>query len=317
MTLAIGFAVRSDDVSRPELSNVYVMADSRLTVGDKALDSYLKTATLGQRSAAVAAGDTIPFVIAVEAARPFIAVNASERIKRGLAPLSVWSEASFVWLHLERTFNQFQDLVSDAGVTIIVAGFFSDNTPGLIQMERRGELRQISVFRPRPGQRAYVVAGVEYYVPLLKEALRRSSPPEGRGYHDVASVLWDVIKHQGTPARGVGGGLSLGFANGDSGSFQWPNIQIEGTTFVRGITYPPHPWWPSPLRIEYDPSLFAALEIAHADRPFPNQDTPTRAVMAANVGVLAGDPRLFFVDWDDAWILKELQREEVSPQQPR
>jgi hypothetical protein len=79
MTLAIGVATRTDDDAHPERSDVYVMADSRLMDGERSLDNYLKAVSLGARSAAVAAGDSVPFTIAVDGARPFVAAAAAER----------------------------------------------------------------------------------------------------------------------------------------------------------------------------------------------------------------------------------------------
>jgi len=310
MTLALGVASRAMD-DAPERSQVYVMADSRLSFDEWSLDRCFKAVTLGVRSAAVAAGGFVPFVLAVEGARPFIIANAEDRAKRGLSPLSVWSEASFVWLHLELIFDQYRQFVSSGRSVIIVAGFFSDNTPGLIRLEREGTHRQILVFRPAPGQRAHVVVGTETYAPIVKEAIRRSAPPDGNGFHDVASVMWDIIKHQGEPARSVGGGLSFGFAKGDSSYFYWPILELEGQRFIRGLQYPPNPRWPNSIPIQYDPALFATLERSHASQALQSGDSPDTAVMVFD-NLVVGDPRLFIVEADDSWLLDELRQREQA-----
>jgi hypothetical protein len=319
MTMALAVADRAEQNAVPSTSKssqIYVAADSRLTVdADRShfLDYYIKTLSLGERSAAVAAGDPIPFSLAVEGTRPFLAVNAADRVKRGLPPMGVFAEASLVYLHLEMLFDQYRELVAEAHVAIIVAGFFSDNTPGLVRIERKADHRQILVFRPPPGGRAYAVVGVESYTPIVKEAIARSRTPEGNGYHDVVSVLWDAIKHQGTPTKTIGGSISFGFCQNSMSAFQWPIIDIEGNTFARGLRYPRVPQWPAPIRIEYNPVLFAALERENAERPFFTGDLPDDAIMIfGDAGLRMGDQRLLSVGGDDLWLLEKLNAREAE-----
>lgn len=310
MTLGIAVATRALDDSQPERNQVLVMADSRLTLREGSLDQYFKAVSLGTRSAAIAAGDSFPFVIALEGARPFVAVNARDRQSRGLPPLSVWCEATFVWLYLETIFDRYRELVPEARTVIVVAGFFSDNTPGLVRLERDGEIRQIAVFRPRRGGRSHVAVGADSFTPILKEAFRRSAPPKGQSFHDVASVLWDIMKHQGTPTRAIGGGLALGFAKGNDDSFNWPIIEIDGQCFMRGFDSPRFPNAPTPIQIEYDATLCAALEREHEESPFTNGDEPDDAVFATR-DFRIGERRLFTVETDDSWLLEKLNHREV------
>jgi len=312
MTLALGCAIRTEPSTNGG-GSVWLMSDTRLTFGDDGhLDVHIKALTLGPRSAVVAAGHSTPVGLAVEAARPFIAATSVERAKRSLSPISVWTEASLVWTHLRMIFAQFQELVTDARVCVIVGGFFSDATPGLVRLEMSRESGEVLVFRPGPGERVYTVAGVQEYIPILYEAFRRSRPPEGRGYHTVGSVLWDIIKHQGEPTRGVGGGLAFGFVNGDADAFQWPIIDIDTEELCRGLRYRREPHWPKPMKIEYDPTLFARLEQQHAASPLAAHDAPGAAVVLKDDGFLGDGQLLTPPAQDDTWLLALLQSREQS-----
>ncbi|TMQ20498.1 MAG: hypothetical protein E6J90_15995 [Deltaproteobacteria bacterium] len=334
MTLALGFASRAAIGGDPATkTGTYVMADSRLTIEgparDRYLDNYLKAVSLGTRSAAVAAGSVTPFVLAIEGARPFIAWNAADRANRGMSPLSLWAEASFVRFHLELMFDEFRTTFADARVnevTIICAGVFSDGTPGLVRLDRRESQngnsceshRAIDVWRPRPGQRVYTVAGTPAYVPILEEAIRRSEPPTGNAFYDVASTLWDIIKHQGDPTRTVGGGLALGYINHGQPLFQWPIIEVDGHVFSRALQYPMNlgTGWPRPMKIHYNPMIFAEIERAHEDGKIASSSPPpdlrfevTRSwdIRSTTVGELAvGDPRLIVIGQEDQWLLDAL-----------
>jgi len=167
------------------------------------------------------------------------------------------------------------------------------------------------VFRPRRGGRSHVVVGSDSYAPVLKEAFRRSAPPKGRSFHEVASVLWDVMKHEGTPTRSIGGGLALGFCKANDDSFNWPIIEIEDQSFLRGFDLPQFPNAQKPIHIEYDARLFASLEMEHEESPFASGDEPDDHIFASP-GLSVGDPRLFVVGDDDSWLLEKLNDRDAN-----
>jgi hypothetical protein len=267
MTLALAFAYRPTDDAPPEdRARVYVMADSRLTIDDGGnhIDCFIKAQTLGRRSAAIGAGHSTPFNVALEAARPFLPANEAHRQRQGLPPLSVWAEASLVHEHLDVVFSEYVTHFPDAAVSIVVAGFFSDGTPGLIHLIYPGGIVMVS--RPRKGERLSIAIGSTEYAPILHEAARRSRPPQGKGYHDVASVLWDIMKHEGKHTRGVGGGIAVGYAESSHATFQWPPVKIESEVFFRGFRYVPELHHPKPLELDYDPTSHVWSESTQRSR---------------------------------------------------
>jgi hypothetical protein len=154
---------------------------------------------------------------------------------------------------------------------------------------------------------------VESYTPIVEEAIARSRTPEGNGYHDVVSVLWDAVKHQGTPTKTIGGSISFGFCQNSMSAFQLPIIDIEGNTFARGLRYPRASEWPAPMRIEYNPVLFAALERENAQGPFFTGDLPDDAIMIlGDAGFGMGDQRPLSVGGDDLWLIEKLNALEAE-----
>jgi hypothetical protein len=301
------------------------MADSRLTIKrDQHLDSYIKAVTLGSRSAAVAAGTATPFALAAEATRPILAWQESQAKETGFAP-SLLGDASLLELHLDLFFEEFDRAFQEemTEVLIIVAGFFSDNSPGLAQIVRRQDRRsgitshrEISIWRPAPGGRAYAVVGDSSYVPIMAEAVKRSRPPSGRSFHDFGSVLWDIIKHEGEPTSSIGGGLAFGFMGAPDRLFQWPIVVIEGRFYCRALARPLGIMG-KPFSLEYDPTLFAALEREHSETPFtgsanPEPDLTFKRVVdsSGNVDEI-GERRLMAAGIDD-WLIRELDARRVG-----
>lgn len=277
------------------------MADSRMTFtlpsGNRTFDAYIKTQSLGGNAAIVLAGHSAIANLVVEGVRPMIA--ALERNLERDAPLL--AQANLVWAHLDLLFPKYLEIFGDANVALIAAGRFSDRTFGLVRMTQTRDTKEFSVFRPQAGDCIYAAIGDENWIPTLCEAARRSRPPEGRSINDVASVLWDIIKHEGRPAETIGGGISIGFMNGSDAEFQWPQIDIEGNVFLRGVRYPPVPGWPAPLQIEYDDTLLSLLEREDAETPFSYGVRPTVGMYLMHQE-WRGDPRVFNV-LDDQWLL--------------
>ncbi len=177
------------------------------------------------------------------------------------------------------------------------------------------------MWRPRPGERSYVVTGATEYVPIVCDAIEQSKPP-GHSFHAFGSVMWDIIKHQGNSTAGVGGGLAMGFAKASDELFAWPRIEIDGNVFVRGFRYAVNPSDPR-IRFQYDPSLFASLETAHAATPCTATCAPDltmqsyRQVHSGNAAFTAsGDQRLLSLNPDDSWLLGALDGLSASCQAP-
>lgn len=296
------------------------MADSRLTFDKQHLDNYIKTVTLGPRSAAVGAGTSIPFALAAEATRPILAWNEARYREEKRFPPSLLTEIWYLNSYLGLFFDEYVDVSLETATEtiIVVAGFFSDNTPGLARIVRRQDRRldikseqEISIWRPRPGGRAYVVIGDASQVPVMAEAVRRSRPPQGRSFHDFGSVLWDIIKDTSKATSKIGGGLAFGFVGATDTLFHWPIVDIEGRFYCRGLAAPLGIMG-RPFSLEYKPRLFSELMSEHSRTPFsgsanPEPDLTFRLTVSSLDGAVQvdGERRLTWGGVDD-WLIQEL-----------
>lgn len=266
MTLGIAIASRT-----PNYRMVFVMADSRLTLEDGHIDCATKTLSLGPDAALVMAGTTtLPPMLAAECVRPFIYFGNAERATKGEPPFSLWDITQQYVIAAEPIMQEVCGANADAVSHSVLAGFFRDGSPGLVDVFMKADQIHVALRRPPVGASVFVGVGVSTYIPVLIEAARRAAT-EPDPVHELASVLLDVIRHEGVP--GVGGGIAMGWSYGDK--FQWPLLELDGRLYLRGQSVRPQPGWPRPMRIKYSGDIFPRLEREHSEQPFRNDPMAT------------------------------------------
>jgi hypothetical protein len=262
MTLAMALLLNGAD----RISSFVFVSDSRLTISASAsryfYDDAIKVIDLSPRTAVAMAGaGTLPTRTAVDCVRPAVAYGEKQRREAGLPPLSVWDEAAnfLAWLEpaYARYSQVFANLQESCDCHVLLGGFLRCGAACVFEFELHPTTSHIRVYVPPVGKKAGVAIGDTQYVPYLKQAYEDHS-----NFHAPVSVLWDIVKHQGAPTAGVGGGVSLTHGRSEWPQLSWPTIQIDGETFTRGLCITPSAPLNSPqaLQIKYDPHLFASLE---------------------------------------------------------
>jgi hypothetical protein len=267
-------------------------ADSRLSLQDGSTDVFIKCIGLTRRSVALIAGSsTLPAITALEGARDHLLGSEALSIGYGVPRPSLLEELGEFMRFFALQYGALAN-VRPVECETILAGYFADESPGLIKVSFAPDRREIAIFRPtRPGF-AVVAGGHREFAPLATEAIRRTLATED-GTHLInrtASVFWDAIRHEGLPAAGIGGGINIGVSQRIGGQaagiWQWPIVQIEGQKFFRGIPIrdPLAEEDISRVVVEHDPHLFGMLERMHSETAFPS--TYPDPIL---VGVAVGD----------------------------
>jgi hypothetical protein len=311
MTLVAAWALQS---SVGHTHRVGVVADSRITFADGAkFDGFVKALSLGPRSAMVAAGAASPYVTAAELTRPLIASTNWHRDQQRERPLSLWEEAGIFVGFLRPLIEQFESRWAE--IHPLIVGFFKDGSAGIVELSLVQERFEARVWRPAINEMIAIASGVQEYAPLVEEALRRSARTGGE-LDDTISVLHDLAKHQGAPARGIGGGIALGHCRTGMDTFSWRPIEIDGRIFYRGFDYTGRypPQAPPPKSVAHNPVLFATLEREGVEHQFKNPAHPlAQSVEEGDLGF--GTPDLLIGPEPD-WVTDESQRipfEEGAP----
>lgn len=308
MTIAVAYALRStiDDPHR-----IGIFADSRATYSsDDYYDYFVKTLQLGPRSAMAAAGPAAPYLAAAELARPLIASTNAARVKQGNRVLSVWEEAG-VFLGFLRPL--YAAVPSDSELHPLIVGFFKDGSAGIVEISLNKAALMVTIWKPDSDQIIARATGVREYLPLVEESVRRGVTTGGK-IDGIVSVLHDLAKHQGEPARTIGGGISVGHCRDGLKDFIWLMLEVEGRILYRGFDYTDSlpPQAPTPKKVEYDPSLYAQLEKEHLANPFSTRDVPFAYYAEGANGKVVGTPLLIGEEPD--WLTEPLQHQKYLDQ---
>jgi hypothetical protein len=276
---------------------VSVFADTRLTINNsRTFDYFLKTRPLGPRTTVLAAGPSHPFVVAAELARPFIEHTSAERRKKGLRSFTMWQEAG---LYLDWAWYSYVKFGRSGEQGILIAGFFGNDLPGIVQAIFRESEIDIQLFVPTEDQPAIRVLGASpEYHPIITEAIRRSW--QSHSVTPALSAFLYLCKHEGV--HQIGGGVTFGVCRASSEGFAWPIFELDGRRFHRGLeideTFPFRNL--SVQKVKYDSSLFAELEQQHAATPFaPLVGFRARALWKP--GLHMGVP-LFHTEEEPSWL---------------
>jgi hypothetical protein len=172
-------------------------------------DVALKSFNLGPKSAVLIAGSTLPVVTAVEGTRGLIANANALRIEAGKPLMSLLEEA--------RQFVSFFAACCSAlteiafSTSVIIAGFFGDDEPGLVKLSYVHGTFSADIRRPNKGDFAICSIGDQYFARIATHAIGSLLAVGCTGhalFERAGSIFWDVISHAGAPT--IGGGIALG-----------------------------------------------------------------------------------------------------------
>lgn len=280
MTIAAAFAAQSSS-GRGQIG---VLADTRLSVDSQTrFDLFVKSRTLGPRTAIVGAGPSHPIMSAAEVVRPFIRRENLDREEQGRPRLSGWEEVWFFSRFLHSLYHDYAAL-KPIPAEVLAVCFFSDNSPGLYRMSFEPDKTDIRLFKPQPGKLSAQVIGVKSERAILGEALALSFR-EGR-IDPALSCLHDMVVHNGLTQ--IGGGVELGFCWSDAAEFGWPVFEVGDAVYLRGLPvercFPFVP--PEPQRIEYDPGLYTRLAQQEPEPPVVEATATLTIASTAHFGVM-------------------------------
>lgn len=241
MTVATGYAYLSSGHGM-----VGVLSDSRLSwIDGRYAEIAVKAHDLGSRIAVVSAGLGIVGPYAAELTRSIIDTSAA---RPNEPTISLWDAT--------RTFAYFAREVqreiraahngaanSPAENEFVMAGFFSDGSPGVAYIALSEHVERVQFWRPGPNQLACFTIGASPAKQIVNAAYADYQP--GAGFSDwneaVASAMLYAMRAEGETFRSIGGGLAMGICTMQHSRFVWPAVEVDGERFFRGFRVPsPH-----------------------------------------------------------------------------
>lgn len=248
MTIAAAYALRDDNVN-----GYWTVADSRLTVGPKATDTFVKTIDLADGVALTVAGSTLASTAAAELIRPLI---AGHNRTPGFERISFY-DTSRIFAYFARKI--YLELGRDDESDALLCGFYRDGSPGIAHFElHRG---RVHFYKPPRGGRCGVVIGADHVRPMIRLAFARTRGLRD-GFDRFISLIYTIIVHEGAPYSGIGGGIAFGFCDGPELPVQWPILQIDSERFYRGFSVRgfERPTWQAPILVKLDQEFSAMIE---------------------------------------------------------
>jgi hypothetical protein len=232
--------------------DVYVAADTRISLGPHTVDAGLKTYELGDRCAMVAAGAALPPMTAADLTRSLVeGHNRSSSTKVGF--FNTVRILSILLLRVAKPYN--------ANCRVAVAGFLRDGSPCLALIQISPQLNKVCFRKAIEGASAAFPVGDDNAARLLLTAMAAARAENRSPLGAALNMLIYIAKHEGM-WESVGGALSLGACSAGAQAFEWPIVRVHDRYLWRGIDVTDHygAGWPTAAPINYDESWCAKVD---------------------------------------------------------
>jgi hypothetical protein len=240
MTIGTGYAYRGVG----NFGMVGVMADSRLSWTDgRHAEIAIKAHDLGPRAAVVSAGTGIVGPYAAELTRSIVETST---VRPDVGPLSLWNTArifTYFSRKIQRELREQRAATEKIANDFALVGFFEDGAPGVAELVLRPDREVIQFWRPVENHLACVTVGSSIPARLVEAAYGEAGEdvPGSRfkDWHNaIASAIWYSIRTEGEAFETVGGGITAGLCTLTHDRFVWPQVEIGGERFFRGLRVP-------------------------------------------------------------------------------
>lgn len=264
MTIATAYAYRG----RHPFRMIGVMADSRLSWNDgRHAEIAVKAHDLGPRSAVVGAGRAIVGPYAAELTRSIVETSAA---RDDVGHLSLWNIARIFAFFARKIIRELREQLADEALAndFALVGFYENGDSGVAQLTMHPDREIIQFWRPAENHLACATVGNSTPARLVEAAYADAGEdvPGSRfkdWHHAIASAIWYSIRAEGKPFEAVGGGITAGICTHTHERFAWPQVEIGGERFYRGIRVPEFVATTRPeglLRLDADVEYVARLD---------------------------------------------------------
>jgi hypothetical protein len=238
MTIGTGYAYKG----AASFGMVGVMADSRLSWPDgRRAEIAIKAHDLGPRAAVVSAGAAIVGPYAAELTRSIAETTAA---RPDVGPLSLWNTARIFTYFSRRIQRELREQRTETIANdFALVGFYEDREPGVAELILRPDRELIQFWRPVEQHLACVTVGSSTPARLVEAAYGEAGEDvPGSRFKDwhgaIASAIWYSIRTEGEPFEAVGGGVTAGLCTLTHDRFVWPQVEVGGERFFRGLRVP-------------------------------------------------------------------------------
>ncbi len=251
MTIAIAYAIREEHES-----GFWIAADARLTLSTSKIDTFVKTIDLVEGTGMIFAGTNLIPPPTAEIIRTLIASH-----NRGKNQIRIsFYDTCRLFAYFARQIYTESEIKSKSET--VLCGFYQDGSPGLAHVRLNGDEHEVDFYRPSKGGRCCVVIGDISVKPLVELAIERARESPQDGFGRMISLLYTIIKHEGDPYQGVGGGIAFGYCDRSDKLVQYPLLKIDNTIFYRGLEFNEliKPNWSSPIIVNFDQEFVVEIE---------------------------------------------------------